>query len=64
MKTAVEINHEISRLEKRNDEINELTKDVEVLWAWSVNNPLFHERHNNLFKIVALKWVLCEVEYE
>lgn len=62
MKTAIEIRCEIDRLEKRNDEINELTKDVEVLWAWSVNNPLFHERHNNLFKIVALKWALDGAE--
>ncbi len=62
MKTTIEIRCEIDRLEKRNDEINELTKDVEVLWAWSVNNPLFHERHNNLFKIVALKWVLDGAE--
>lgn len=62
MKTTIEIRCEIDRLEKRNDEINELTKDVEVLWAWSVNNPLFHERHNNLFKIVALKWVLGGAE--
>lgn len=62
MKTTIEIRCEIDRLERRNDEINELTKDVEVLWAWSVNNPLFHERHNNLFKIVALKWVLDGAE--
>ena len=62
MKTTIEIRCEIDRLEKRNDEINELTKDVEVLWAWSVNNPLFYERHNNLFKIVALKWALDGAE--
>lgn len=58
MKTESEIVCEIERLEERNNEINELTKDTEVLWAWSVNNPLFHERNNNLFKIIALKWAL------
>lgn len=58
MRSNRDVVAEIQRLELRNAEINEITKDVEVLWAWKVGNPLFRERERNLFKILALEWVL------
>lgn len=61
MRAIEEIRQQIERLERRNSEIDEATKHVEVLWAWSVNNPLFHERERNIHKLVTLRWVVGEL---
>lgn len=62
MRAREDVVAELEQLMLRNKEIAETVANVEVLWALEVGNPLFSERERNLWRIVALEWVL-EIEH-